>query len=120
MVETVLTATDRVLTRWLMVPDAPDLNAWFAELTRRPTWHSLAACRGSGADTFIVHRGSNAAVVARARAICATCSVRPECLDYAMADPDAVGVWGGSTGTERRQLRRDMTMTPTGAEAIAK
>ena len=37
--------------------------------------------------TFVLGRGANAAVMARARAICDRCPVRPECLAFALADP---------------------------------
>lgn|GEM_PF-603555 len=94
------------LTAWLMVPDAPDLNAWFAELTRRPQWHSLAACRGMGPSSFVTARGQP---VEPAKALCAACAVREPCLAYAVADSELVGVWAGTTGTERRLLRMDAT-----------
>jgi len=100
--------TDPV-TAWLMVPDAPDLTTWFAELTRRPPWHASAACRGSGTDAFIIGRGAAAAAMAKARAICDRCTVTVQCLDYALADVDVVGVWGATTAQQRRQLRRDAT-----------
>jgi hypothetical protein len=41
-----------------------------------------------------------------AKAVCAACVVRGECLAYALADPDLVGVWGGTSHAERRALRR--------------
>jgi WhiB family redox-sensing transcriptional regulator len=40
------------------------------------------------------------------RAVCATCPVRAECLAEALADPEAVGVWAGTTVEERAALRR--------------
>ena len=100
--------TDPV-TGWLISGDESDPYIWLASLTRRPEWHSRAACRGAGTSAFVLARGANAAVMARARAICSTCSVTVECLDYALADSDAVGIWGGTTGTERRQIRMDAT-----------
>jgi WhiB family redox-sensing transcriptional regulator len=101
--------TDRAEIVWLMTPGEPDVNEWFAQLCRRPWWHSEAACRGTDPSTFVLGRGANAAVMARARAICDRCTVSEQCLDFALADPDAVGVWAGTTGTERRLLRRDAT-----------
>ena len=41
----------------------------------------------------------------KARVICSLCPVRQECLNYARADVDTVGVWGGATQQERRKLR---------------
>jgi WhiB family redox-sensing transcriptional regulator len=40
-----------------------------------------------------------------AKTICAGCPVRTECLDYALADDTLVGVWGGTSETERDHIR---------------
>ena len=93
-----------VLT-WLISNDESDPFAWLAELTRRPSWHADAACRGTGTAGFIVGRGANAAIMARARAVCAACPVTEPCLAYAMGDVDTMGVWGGTTGRQRRAMR---------------
>jgi WhiB family redox-sensing transcriptional regulator len=41
---------------------------------------------------------------ARAKAICATCSVRKPCLEYAVRIREPHGIWGGLNEIERRQL----------------
>ncbi len=41
---------------------------------------------------------------AEAKAICAGCAVRRECLDYAIAIREAHGIWGGLNECERRAL----------------
>jgi WhiB family transcriptional regulator, redox-sensing transcriptional regulator len=43
-----------------------------------------------------------------AKAVCARCAVRAECLDYALSRPadQCLGVWGGTSVRERRALRR--------------
>ena len=89
----------------VMMGDESDPSAWLAELTRRPQWHAEAACRGMGSATFVLGRGANESIMARARSICSTCPVTVECLDYALADIDITGIWGGTTGRERRQMR---------------
>jgi len=91
--------------RWLISNDQADPFAWLAELTRRPPWHSQAACRGMAPSTFVLGRGANESVMSRARAICDVCPVTEECLAYALADPDAMGIWAGTTGQERRAMR---------------
>ncbi len=40
----------------------------------------------------------------RAKAICAECSVRADCLDYALRIREPHGIWGGLTEVERREL----------------
>jgi len=42
----------------------------------------------------------------RARAVCGGCPVREQCYQYAMGDPDLMGMWAGFTEKERRELRR--------------
>lgn len=41
-----------------------------------------------------------------AKAICATCPVAAECLDYALSADERHGVWGGLNEAERDKLRR--------------
>ena len=47
-----------------------------------------------------------AKAVARAAAVCEGCPSRGPCLDYALADPDLLGVWAGTTEHDRARLRR--------------
>jgi WhiB family transcriptional regulator, redox-sensing transcriptional regulator len=39
-----------------------------------------------------------------AKAICVQCSVRNECLEFAIETGETFGVWGGLTETERREV----------------
>ena len=102
-----LAVTDHAVTRWLISGEQADPFAWLASLTRRPEWHADAACRGHSPSTFVLGRGANAAVMYRARAICDRCTVSEQCLDFALADPDAVGIWGGTTAQVRRAMRAE-------------
>jgi hypothetical protein len=95
----------RAILESLMAGDgAPDVEALLGELVRRPEWHRQAACRGVGADAFIIDRGAQ--YEDSVRQLCAGCSVRQECLETALANADTTGLWGGTTPTERRQMRR--------------
>jgi WhiB family transcriptional regulator, redox-sensing transcriptional regulator len=68
-------------------------------------WRADAACRDLDIDIFFpVDESEEAALPAKA--ICATCPVADECLQYALATNQAEGVWGGLDATERRRLRR--------------
>ena len=40
------------------------------------------------------------------KAVCRRCLVRQECLDFALADPSIVGVWGATTERERKAYRK--------------
>lgn len=74
---------------------------------RRDWWRS-AACREADPELFfpVTTHGPGAAEVARAKAVCATCRVRRQCLQYALATRQAHGVWGGTTEDERRRRGR--------------
>lgn len=41
-----------------------------------------------------------------AKAICADCPVKRQCLKYALKAPEEYGVWGGLDEIERAQIRR--------------
>ena len=70
------------------------------------TWRTAAACRNTDAELFFPKAEAGPdylAQVAAAKAVCASCSVRDECLDEALARiPD--GIAGGLTPEERRVL----------------
>jgi WhiB family redox-sensing transcriptional regulator len=91
------------LYRSLMSPEM-DSDLTLEDLLRRPEWHDRAACRGMGNDQFFPHRGEAAS---EAKAICARCPVRAECLDFARDQEAGLpGIWGGLSGLERRRLPR--------------
>ena len=94
---------DELEVRWLMAAETPDAEAILARLTARPVWQRQAASRGMGTSMFVTGAGQG---TPPAKAICASCPVRLECADFAMADPDTCGVWGGATRRDRREMRR--------------
>jgi hypothetical protein len=51
---------------------------------------------------FFPGRGESAGP---ARRVCSACPVRQQCLDYAITNRIAYGIWGGLTERERRALR---------------
>ncbi|MQA84799.1 MAG: WhiB family transcriptional regulator [Streptosporangiales bacterium] len=70
-------------------------------------WTELAACRGVDPELFypIGTAGPALEQVAAAKAVCARCPVRDECLEWALRTGEPHGVWGGTTPEERRYLR---------------
>lgn len=78
------------------------LEATGYELEPTP-WSARAACTGSNPDLWFPERGVNPD---DARAICATCPVRRECVDYAVRWDIQFGIWGGLSVRERRRLGR--------------
>lgn len=85
---------------------------------RLEEWREDAACRGKDVDQrwwFPEGYGRDQRSSARALRVCATCPVRTECLEYALALPEKHGVWGGMTEGERRQeLRRRERVAASG------
>lgn len=70
-------------------------------------WQSEAGCRGSDANLFFspTHMESKEerhAREARAKSICSDCSVRRQCLEFALATREPHGIWGGLNELERR------------------
>jgi WhiB family transcriptional regulator, redox-sensing transcriptional regulator len=75
-----------------------------AETERTLTsWRQHAACRDLDTNVFFPLSDDEAAP---AKAVCATCPVREDCLEFALATRQSDGVWGGLTESERRRLRR--------------
>jgi WhiB family transcriptional regulator, redox-sensing transcriptional regulator len=72
-------------------------------------WTEQAACADADPDIFFPERGKP---TAPAKAICAVCPVRVECLEYALDASEKFGVWGGTSEKERRRLRRDRRDIP--------
>jgi WhiB family transcriptional regulator, redox-sensing transcriptional regulator len=79
------------------------------EEERRDWWRS-AACREADPELFfpVAAHGPGAGEIARAKAVCAACRVRRQCLQYALATHQMHGVWGGTTEDERQlRVRRE-------------
>lgn len=66
-------------------------------------WRRRAACRGVDPELFHPFRGES---MTEALAICERCPVRTDCLEHALATPERVGIWGGTSERQRRVLRR--------------
>lgn len=72
-------------------------------------WQARAACRGPQAVVFFPpshfeRKDEKLEREARAKAICAECSVREPCLDFALKIREPHGIWGGLAEIERKHL----------------
>lgn len=72
----------------------------------RPDWQAYANCQGLDPDVFFPARGDNEGVTA-ALAVCAGCTVRDDCLEYALTEGIKHGVWGGRSTRDRRRLQTE-------------
>jgi WhiB family redox-sensing transcriptional regulator len=74
------------------------------------SWQDRAACRPEDMDLFFGPDGERTpernARERRAKAICARCPVRPQCLEWAMGSGQRHGVWGGLSEQERAGVRQ--------------
>lgn len=69
-------------------------------------WKLDANCRGVDPSLMIPEKAGSNEDTAAAKAVCAGCAVRPECLAYGLNEK--VGIFGGLTYTERKKLKRSM------------
>jgi WhiB family transcriptional regulator, redox-sensing transcriptional regulator len=74
-------------------------------------WQWRAACRGEDASLFFAPnhpeaKEEKAIREGQAKAICARCPVRIDCLEYAIRIREPHGIWGGLNELERRILIR--------------
>ena len=76
--------------------------------TQRPSngerrWQEQANCLGVDPDLFFPERGAS---TREAKAVCRSCEVQGDCLEYALAHGEKFGIWGGLSERERRRVRR--------------
>lgn len=68
-------------------------------------WQLNAACRGMDSAVFFHPEGERGSEretrIARAKAVCATCSVLNACRLYSIKVREPYGVWGGLSEEER-------------------
>ena len=101
-----------VLT-WTMTPGLGEEFPSLEGLLHRPAWMAEGACRGEDPALFFPARGASTSM---AKAVCAGCPVRVQCLDYAAVHPTAEGVWGGTSHRQRKRLRSLASGRETGRQ----
>lgn len=67
------------------------------------SWHEYANCLGVDPDLFFPERGAS---TREAKEVCRGCVVRDQCLEFALANGEKFGIWGGMSERERRRIRR--------------
>jgi WhiB family redox-sensing transcriptional regulator len=82
-----------------------------ADLDVDTTWMLDAVCRDLPPEIFFPDAPSRQMerAIDRAKRICDTCPVRPQCLEYALETNQPsrdYGIWGGTDEGERRRIRR--------------
>lgn len=96
------------------------MNAFASALQQViPAWYADALCPQVDIELFFPGKGASNR---EAKAVCARCPVRQQCLSYALkmeagehgtTSYGPYGVWGGLTAYERRELLRERRATAT-------
>jgi len=76
------------------------------------SWQLQANCLGVDPDLFFPERGAS---TKEAKAVCRGCTVREDCLEYALANGEKFGIWGGLSERERRRIRRQRALARAAA-----
>lgn len=66
-------------------------------------WQERALCAQTDPEAFFPEKGGS---TREAKRVCSSCEVRAECLEYALANDERFGIWGGLSERERRRLKR--------------
>ena len=74
-----------------------------AEVAAELEWQERALCAQTDPEAFFPEKGGS---TREAKRVCSGCAVRSECLEYALANDERFGIWGGLSERERRRLRR--------------
>jgi WhiB family redox-sensing transcriptional regulator len=76
----------------------------FAAVDEGPLgWQERALCAQTDPEAFFPEKGGS---TREAKKVCTSCEVRRECLEYALANDERFGIWGGLSERERRRLKR--------------
>jgi WhiB family redox-sensing transcriptional regulator len=78
------------------------------------SWQTQANCMGVDPDLFFPERGAS---TREAKEVCRGCVVREDCLEFALANGEKFGIWGGMSERERRRLRRARALERRAATA---
>lgn len=89
-----------------------NIQALMGELERG--WQRRANCMGVDPELFFPERGSS---TREAKEVCRGCVVREDCLDFAIANGEKFGIWGGMSERERRRVRRERILAHRDAAA---
>ena len=75
----------------------------FGEPVEEPDWQERALCAQTDPEAFFPEKGGS---TREAKRICSGCEVRAECLEYALANDERFGIWGGLSERERRRVKK--------------
>ena len=65
-------------------------------------WQDAAVCASVDPELFFPEKGGS---TADAKRVCRACPVRAECLEFALANDERFGIYGGLSERQRRRLK---------------
>lgn len=65
-------------------------------------WIGEALCAQTDPEAFFPEKGGS---TRQAKQVCSGCTVRAECLDYALTHEQCFGIWGGLSERERKRFK---------------
>ena len=67
------------------------------------SWQEQALCAETDPEAFFPEKGGS---TREAKKICTGCEVKAQCLEYALANDERFGIWGGLSERERRRVKK--------------
>jgi WhiB family redox-sensing transcriptional regulator len=64
-------------------------------------WRDYALCAQTGGDQFFPAKGE---AWRKQKELCFSCPVREQCLKFALDNEITSGIWGGTSGVQRRHM----------------
>ncbi len=112
--ETTVSGSLSALAETVAAGEAP-VRIGRKSLTLDTSWQDLANCLGVDPDLFFPERGAS---TREAKEVCRGCVVRPDCLEFALANGEKFGIWGGMSERERRRIRRRRALERQGLAPV--
>lgn len=85
------------------------------------SWRKEALCKDTDPELFFPVGSTGQALqqITAAKSVCGECTVKTECLEFAIETNQDCGIWGGTSEDERRDIRRKMAAARRAARATA-
>ena len=85
------------------------------------TWRKNALCRDTDPELFFPVGSTGQALqqISAAKEVRCECTVKTECLEFAIETNQDCGIWGGTSEDERRNIRRQMAAERRAARVTA-
>ena len=95
---------DKIDFNWTVEWGGEHQSSWnLFDAIGQPDWQERALCAQTDPEAFFPEKGGS---TRDAKKVCGACTVRSQCLEYALANDERFGIWGGLSERERRRLRK--------------